>query len=88
MNDVLFNKIAIKVEKEFMCGGLSSGLYFDYAKECTRQYIEAAQRQAKDMTPLESRPTSVLANGCNCGEGGSGVHTEWCNVTLRRAFSR
>jgi hypothetical protein len=48
MNDELFQKIASQVEQEYVMGGLSDGLYFDYAKDCTRRYIEALELLDKD----------------------------------------
>lgn len=38
--------IAEKVEQEFQCGGLSDGLYYNYAREIIGQYILEAGKQA------------------------------------------
>ncbi|MCK4821197.1 hypothetical protein KA005_35860 [bacterium] len=35
-----FRKIAEKVESEWKMGGLSYGLYYDYALEICKRYIE------------------------------------------------
>ena len=39
MNEPLFKKIAEEVEKEWQMGGLSTGLYYDFAKEVAEKYI-------------------------------------------------
>ena len=38
LNEQQFQKIADEVEQQWQMGGLSSGLYYDFAHECTRRY--------------------------------------------------
>jgi len=40
-NEQLFQLIAVEVEQEYRMGGLSSGLYFDFALDCLRHYMIA-----------------------------------------------
>jgi len=40
MDKILFKKIAQEVEQSFGMGGLSEGLYYDFALECARRYAE------------------------------------------------
>lgn len=43
MNEKLFHEIAEQVEEEFMCSGLTGGLYEDFAKEILVRYLAAQQ---------------------------------------------
>ena len=40
MDEARFKIIAETVEEEYQMGGLSSGLYYDYAMECARRCCE------------------------------------------------
>ena len=39
-DELLFKKIAQEVEQDWQMGGLSDGLYYDFAKEVANRYIE------------------------------------------------
>jgi len=39
MDERLFKKIAEEIEKEWQMGGLSDGIYYDYALEIARRYF-------------------------------------------------
>jgi len=41
MDEALFKKIAEAVETEWQMGGLSDGLYYEYALEIAKRYFSA-----------------------------------------------
>lgn len=41
-NETLIQQIALEVEREFQSGGLSSGIYMDFAMEVAKRYAEKA----------------------------------------------
>lgn len=51
MNEKLFHEIAEQVEQEFMCSGLTGGLYEDFAKEILVRYLAAQQSVQADDCP-------------------------------------
>jgi hypothetical protein len=40
-DEKVFQKIADDVQSEFQMGGLTDGLYYDFAKECAQKYISS-----------------------------------------------
>ena len=50
MNKKLFHEIAEQVEEEFMCSGLTGGLYEDFAKEILVRYLAAQQSVQADAS--------------------------------------
>ena len=40
LNKRVFDRLAIKVQREFVMGGLAETVYSEYAKEILRQYLE------------------------------------------------
>lgn len=49
MDEIRFKKIANEIEAEFQMGGLSDGLYYDFALECARRYYENEQADSADF---------------------------------------
>ena len=48
MDETLFKKIAEAVEKEWQMGGLSDGMYYEYALEIAKRYFSAQQANTDD----------------------------------------
>lgn len=42
MDDKTFYKISKQVEADFNMGGLAGTIFEDYARECTKRYLQAA----------------------------------------------
>lgn len=54
----LFRSIAAQVEKEYQMGGLSHGLYCDFAHDCAMRYAAARLGEAKAVRA--DRPTAKI----------------------------
>ena len=59
MNEKLFHEIAEQVEQEFMCSGLTGGLYEDFAKEILVRYLAAQQSVQSDVDYCTCKPYPV-----------------------------
>ena len=71
MNENKFKKIAEGVESEWKMGGLSDGLYYDYALEVCKRYIK------------DRHPTSAMHSDgeCRCDclvQGFTAFHKPGC----------
>ena len=60
MNEKLFHEIAEQVEQEFMCSGLTGGLYEDFAKEILVRYLAA--QHSVHLTRLRRPKRASLCN--------------------------
>lgn len=72
MDEQRFRNIAAEIEKEFEMGGLSGGLYYDYAFACARRYIASQQ---PDSSADDSRCI-------HCGAGDDIHHSFSCPTGL------
>ena len=52
MDETLFKKIAEEVELEWDMGGLSDGMYYDYALEIAKRYFSTHQLNQPDPRGL------------------------------------
>ena len=50
MDEELFHRLAEEVEHDYQMGGLSGGLYEDYAHDILVRYLAAQQKDALDFS--------------------------------------
>lgn len=50
MDEKLFKTIVNELQREWGVGGLSKGIYYDFAHECTRRYVHAMTAAAEPIT--------------------------------------